>query len=233
MIHGNLGSGKTLFSVILAKIRKDSGQSVVANFAIEGIAEKFNMKTFLKAKYHDCFMILDEVYQYIDSRYSMSELNRFFSYILFQSRKLNIDLYIIAQEIDTIDKRFRELMQNFIACFQHEKGFYYVKRCVQTQKVSIAFLTHTKAEPFFPLYDTKAIVFDSKTAYKDCNEMLEESKRIAMELLNTYEKKVLNKSFINIYVLEHELDKKQTIMIYDYVKSLANSSAIIEPDENL
>lgn len=227
LITGHLGMGKSLLAVIIAKTACDSGTRVICNFSTT-FAEQYEYKTFLRGGYHDCMIIIDEVYQYVDSRSSMSDINQFFSYILFQSRKLRIELIIIAQEINTVDIRYRLLLDNIITCYKTTKGFYFIREKADKSKTGTVFLPFEKAEPFFSMYNTNEVIFEHDLQYKDPDQLLEESKDIAVMLVNSHQNQKISKSLVNIHVLEHKLDKKQASMIYDYCRTLQSASKSVK-----
>jgi len=218
LISGGLGSGKTLFSVVIAHIMHQHKKRVVANFAIEGISEKFNVKTFLKAEYDNCVLILDEIYQYIDSRNSMSQLNRFFSYILFQSRKKSLEIYIIAQQTQSIDIRFRHLTDFEIKCQKRHFGFIYERIDTQTQENAFTLLRFEKAAQFFPLYNTNEIVFETSTKYISQEEMSEYCSTEATKFLEFIEYAKFTKGDLRIYAVEKGIERQYLSLIEDYAK---------------
>lgn len=64
-----------------------------------------------KKRYPRSLVLLDEAYAWIESRGSgSSNLNKFMSYILFQSGKRGIDFMLTDQIEGTIDTRYRQLL---------------------------------------------------------------------------------------------------------------------------
>jgi hypothetical protein len=68
---------------------------------------EFFLAHVLDWELHDCLIILDEAYIYLDSRSSASKMNKLFTYFISQTRKRDVDLYICTQHIDQVDKRLR------------------------------------------------------------------------------------------------------------------------------
>lgn len=212
-ILGNLGSGKTLFTVIIAS---DSKLPVVSNFKLNLPNVEclpFELNKFLKAEYSDCIIILDEAYTYLESRISQSELNRIMSYILFQSRKKNVTIYLTAQLFSTIDKRYRELSEFLVIAYRKNLDFadfvYYVYSKTKKRKIVIPF---TKAVDFFKYYDTNEVVFerDEKLDFrlKDGKEKSNDIDEIAILVKEHYAKigiEKITKDMVKLYFTITEL----------------------------
>lgn len=116
-IIGDLGQGKTLSAVYLALKMKRMGYTIISNmknFALnDDIIDDPQKIQELNSK-DKYLIILDEIYVYADSRNSMSKSNRLLSYLVFQSRKRNIDIIYTAQKISSVDIRIRGLTNIFI-----------------------------------------------------------------------------------------------------------------------
>jgi len=116
-IIGEMGSGKTLSTVYLASILKNKGYNIISNMKNFKLNDDLlynpNMLKELdtKKKY---LIIIDEIYVYADSRRSASKKNLLLSYLLFQSRKRNLDIIYTAQKFTSIDIRIRNLTNLFI-----------------------------------------------------------------------------------------------------------------------
>ncbi|MEM2262451.1 MAG: AAA family ATPase, partial [Ignisphaera sp.] len=112
-VFGDLGSGKTLFLVYLAQ---KSNCEVYANFTIKLPNVKvLTPELFFKILKENPepnrpkLLLLDELYTLADSRASVSLRNRLLSYLIFQSRKRNMDIVYTAQLYGSIDLRLRDL----------------------------------------------------------------------------------------------------------------------------
>lgn len=204
-ILGNLGSGKTLLMVILAYY---ADKPIVANFNIQfddKEVEEFNLNRFLQADYENCVILLDEAYTYLESRISGSELNRIMSYILFQSRKKNVELYITAQLLSSLDKRYRELSDLFIIANPNEANFRYFM--VFDNKEFQFALNKQKVTPFFSCYNTNEVIFtkNEKLLFdtKDSDDKLDEIEKHAKTIEDYYHKKKINtitKDMVDLYI---------------------------------
>lgn len=231
IVIGGLGSGKSLFLTILAKY---SDKDVVANYELKNIKyTKFNIKKFINGEYSSCVVLIDEVYQYIDSRDSQTSLNKLFSYILFQSRKKGLEIYICAQLFSTIDIRYRSLSDLIINCEKGKKGFVYeVFKPSDINNYRKSFLPHSKAKKFFEYYDTNEVIFDTKNDIREKfmsnKERITFAKNEGKKLLKKYEsefrknnpdKKRVNKitrSYVKMYCLENDISDSLVSVLYDW-----------------
>jgi len=115
ILEGPMGSGKTISAVALAALEKQkSGKRILANIRLNEIDYQFfdtsdivGMIRSENSDFHDCSIILDEGYVFVDSRNSQSGLNKLFSYMAMQSRMRGNDIYITTQHMDLVDKRLR------------------------------------------------------------------------------------------------------------------------------
>jgi hypothetical protein len=119
-IYGNVGSGKTALIVYIAS--KSPNVPIKSNFKINlpqyQPLEVSELLT-LEPQKEGLFVIMDEAYVWMESRLSPSKLNRYVSYVGFQSRKRNLDIICTAQIRGTLDTRFRTL--EHITVYAHDR----------------------------------------------------------------------------------------------------------------
>lgn len=240
MVNGGLGSGKSLLLTILASTTK---KPIVSNFKLHIKYEKFDLYEFMEGNYSDCLILLDEVYQYIDSRNSMKDMNRFFSYVLFQSRKKNLQIYIASQLSSSIDIRYRQLTDLRINCEKTNEGFQYTLfRPSEPYENRISILPYNQAKPFFKLYDTNEIIMDTeqtnKIKYMSNEDKLKILRKVGKECIINYKKefmknnpnkKKINKitrPYVKIWAMEHNIEKGLVSMLYNFVKAKFSSIKI-------
>ena len=111
----------------------------------------------------DAVILLDEVYAWLESRTSGKDINRYMSYILFQSRKKDIDFYMTEQLLSTVDLRYRDMIDYEVRCkaipnYREPTGFVYKIIDVQENKCYPLYMSIKDAERYFELYDTYQIV---------------------------------------------------------------------------
>jgi len=231
-INGGLGSGKSLFLTIYAL---HSNKHIVSNFTLfDKEYEKLDIYKLISGEYSDCVILIDEVYQYLDSRNSMSELNKLFSYFLFQSRKKNVELFICAQLRGTIDIRFRALTDYVIKCKHDVNGFTYALfNPNNPNENSIVLLTHEQAKGYFKFFDTNEIIMDKPPSMRFLNpkDKLELIKKLSTEMVLQYKKeyrennpkkkrvKKITRPWVNVWALKHEVDKTLITHLYNYAKA--------------
>ncbi|MFW9949622.1 MAG: AAA family ATPase [Candidatus Thorarchaeota archaeon] len=226
-ILGNLGSGKTLLSVINAYY---SNLPIVSNFFIDFSnreIESFDLDRFLRADYQNCIILLDEAYNYLESRISGSELNRVMSYILFQFRKKNVTMYFTAQLFSTIDRRYRELCDMIIVAksrdpTKKENFSYTITNFLITKKFV---LDYEKASEFFTMYDTKEVILNHNPKLefnlKSDTDKMSEITMIAEEVNQFYEKKnTLTRNMVKLYFTTHKLPSFLITEVYTQAKLL-------------
>lgn len=181
IITGYMGSGKTLLSTDIALTSK---VPVICNYKIESEnVHPLELGQLLHLPYEKCKVILDEAYAYLESRVSMSKMNRYMSYILFQSRKRGIDIIITAQLSGTIDNRFLDLADIFIVCKQTKKGFLYlisdgrnrILKSIPFNKASLIWDKYDTAEVIMPPHmadlETEINIMDKKQLKKRLDEL--------------------------------------------------------------
>ncbi len=110
-LEGVMGSGKTFSAVTFAYLEFLRGREVICNLDVTFPHTKLNTEFFLANMethvMHDCVLILDEAYIYLDARSSSTKLNKLFTYFIGQTRKRGVDMFICIHHIDTVDKRLR------------------------------------------------------------------------------------------------------------------------------
>jgi hypothetical protein len=222
-VLGNLGSGKTLFLVINAYYSK---LPIVSNFALDfGNREiiPFDLNKFLRKDYSDCIILMDEAYNYLESRISATERNRIMSYFLFQSRKKNVLLYITAQLFSTLDRRYRELSDLIVVASNMDEYFLYtIYIGSEVNEITIS-KEYTKL--FYKMYNTKELIdnADEKMKYnlKVGQEKMINIEELANEVLDFYISEGLTKitrDMIEIYLEANDIENFYAKRIFTMLK---------------
>ena len=128
------GSGKTLYAVMLAYIyKKKYNYNIISNmkslkfkdYDIDILPELMNNET----NEENYLALIDEIYQYIDSRRGISKKNIESSYSIFQLRKKRINLIGTAQYYRSIDIRARSVFTNvFFSEYDKSSFNLFIKR---------------------------------------------------------------------------------------------------------
>jgi len=154
-VLGKIRNGKTLFLVYLAtKLIRD----VYSNFKLNLPNYKELTLSILSNLPNNVNVYIDEGYTWLESRISGSKLNKLISYLLFQSGKRGLDIYITAQLFSSVDLRFREQSNLIVYCQKINGNFYYTIYNRENHKSKILVLTKEFARKYYPLYDTYEII---------------------------------------------------------------------------
>lgn len=199
-IIGSIGSGKTLLCVILAS---KSSKRVFSNFQIDiknynelEVIDLLNLE-------NDIIVIIDEAYTWLESRTSLSTLNRYLSYIIFQSRKRNLDVFTTSQMFSSVDIRFREQSNIIIECNRIDDNFHYTFKDVGKRIISTFVLPLKNAKKYFKLYDT--------------NEIVEPNRKNELEfnILEQYPNKLLER----VKIISKEIKENLKRITHDSIKA--------------
>lgn len=110
-IIGDVGTGKTLFMTYIADQCPDI--PIYSNFNIK-LPNVQSVDVFSVGDIKYGIILLDEMYEWLESRLSGSEINIHLSRIMFNSRKRGLDVYGSAQLGSSLDRRFND-MANYSA----------------------------------------------------------------------------------------------------------------------
>lgn len=164
-VFGGVGDGKTILNTVMtldiAHTRDD--YEIYANYTIHN--PKVKRITPLEMldinpEENRALINLDEAYAWLESRMSLSSLNKIMSWIVFQHRKRNMDILYTAQLTSSVDIRLRGLTDIAYVCERVISGFkykYYWQRGLRIHRRR-QFLPLEKAKKYFPLYDTREII---------------------------------------------------------------------------
>ena len=222
---GDVGSGKTLLATAFALYEK---RPVYANYKIK-IPNYHEMRPEILAKLNiPSLAILDEAYAWIESRRSGKPINTFMSYILFQSRKREIDFILTDQLLGTIDVRFRQMTNYEIHC-RHivDIGFqytFYKLSGFTTYQPTTYIMPYSVAEKIYPLYDSWELInpIDDEMIFnitQDKGEIIKEVDEVVNYLLNQASAKEYRKGDIADYCLRHGYPKTHVDLIYNAIKA--------------
>lgn len=229
LIEGNLGSGKTLIATIIGKHSK---KDVVSNYQLNYPFLQFDLETFVASRYDNKTILLDEAYVYMDSRNSMATTNKLMSYVLFQSRKKNLSIFLTIQLTGTIDIRYRKLVDFIIHAERYREGFrYIIYRPSDPTTYSYALLPYQQAKQYFELYNTNEVVQHKQDIFKfkPNSEKLNIVQPLAEQMMKEWEPeyrkkhpraklKAPNRSWVRLWAMKSK-NKEKERLLYDYVKA--------------
>lgn len=132
---GKMGGGKTLLMTYFIFINYiEKLNNVYTNYALnfpkrkDGYSpQRINMDWLLdpnNAELFNCSIGLDEIWVEMDSRNASSNINKAMSYILLQSRKRNVDIFMTAQTYMQLDKRVRNNADFIVYCKKAKRPGY-------------------------------------------------------------------------------------------------------------
>lgn len=235
---GDIGSGKTTF---LAMVGYNSDREILSNFHLNlekcYIIEPMELITLGENK----VVLLDEIYTWLEARVSSSFINRYVSYIIFQSRKRTIDIYGTMQLFSSADLRFRRMVNKIVKCERipnrnkpkEEWDFKYSIMNVSNGRIRRFRVRYEKAKKYFPLFDTKEIIepFDKeslelgvlKNRPKKLYDKIEE---IALDLKGKYKK--ITHASLKMALLREGYDISYEPLIYALLKELEEEKELKE-----
>lgn len=221
-ILGNLGSGKTLF---LAYLSTKFNRKVYSNFSLKIENYKPLKVIDLLNLPNDIEVFIDEGYTWLESRVSSKALNRYLSYILLQSRKRTINIYITAQLFSTVDLRFREQSDIIIFCKRiKNEGFQYKLLNRNNNSMKVLLFSFEKAKQFYRFYDTYEIIepyekdkLEFQLIQSDTELLFNTSKKIA-KLLHDKIKRYTHQN-VKLALMENGFDKNFEPYVYAFLNS--------------
>lgn len=169
-VIGDRGSGKTLFMTLEAFNQYRKGKKVYSNYQLKFPILKNTKKyelikndfftNFNKYNFNNVCMFLDEIYVYIDSRNSGSNINKVMSYFFNQTRKTGVDLYYSTQFLSQVDKRLRFNTEKFVIPkkVKDKKGNIYLIVDICNRDLKVLKKLLIKGNSIFNLYDTDEII---------------------------------------------------------------------------
>ena len=106
MLTGKKGSGKTLSATLIAYILYKHGWKIYANYHLNFDYTAIDKLSVIQNA-QEGLLIVDEAYQWLDSRRSSSSKNVLITTLLAKARKNKIRVLLLAQYAITIDLRYR------------------------------------------------------------------------------------------------------------------------------
>lgn len=226
---GNIREGKTTLTSIFAL---DSDKEIYSNY-------KLKLKKYHHIEPDDLFTLpdnidifIDEAYTWLESRKSGKDINVYFSHILFQSGKRDINIYLNSQLLSALDVRFRDMSNVVIECFKDIKNEYFQYDIYVNKKGYLIFnrtklLPFSEAKIYWKYFDTKEIVKSDLSERFELEAILKKPKkkyRLIQDISSDIYKHLKGNYThpnIKITMLEKEYSelyiKKLHNDIYDYI----------------
>ena len=169
-IAGGLGKGKTLLEVMLAYTAFEAGHKIYSNMhstsdqvgwqseSGKQWSEYVTPDDFVKLNANDAYVMLDEVYQWLESRGSgLNTVRTTLTHTILQSRKLGFHIIYSLQLLSSVDKRLRNLTDYL---FVTTSEFKYEVFDINSDNTSKTF-TLKNPYDYFPLYNHKERVIEA------------------------------------------------------------------------
>lgn len=223
-ILGRIRSGKTLFLVYIAtKLIRD----VYSNFKLDLPNYKQLTLSVLKKLPNNVNVYIDEGYTWLESRISGSKLNKLISYLLFQSGKRGLDIYITAQLFSSVDLRFREQSSLIVYCEKINGNFYYNINNREKNTWKTLVLTKENAKKYYPLYDTFEIIKPAKIDDLELEYVKDDPVALLLMVKNISNKiknglNVITHDSVEFALLANGYPLSLKKYVYLYLKSLVN-----------
>lgn len=224
-IIGKIGSGKTLLATRLALADK---RKVYANYKIDILNyEKLTLAKLFELN-EPALVIIDEGYVWLESRISQSKLNRYVSYVIFQSRKRNIDIVLTCQLWSSIDLRYRYQSDILIYAERKTYGFKYRIVSQETGNEFIIKWLEEDAEKVFKYYDTMEMIipervkFDTAVISRNPKKLKQYLKKFGKILIPEFQdnSKKLTHDFLKYRMLEKGIPLELEKYLYIYIKGV-------------
>ncbi len=225
-VEGDVGSGKTLIETYAAVL---DSRPVYSNYRI-AIDRYHELKPEMLLRLpYGALICLDEAYAWIESRLSGRASNRYFSYVVFQSRKKGLDIIMTNQLLDTVDVRFRKMVSVDIQCEAVDIGYEYVIQKMARRRVykpKTWTMPHSIAEKLYPLYDSWEPIESLEDdlmlkVTKDKTDVMAEVDKHSGILTDKYPIKNITKGIVADYCLREEVSKSYVELVYNAVRARA------------
>jgi len=169
VILGGRGHGKSAYATYRALYDyRFRGKTIFSNFWI-GIPHALPNLNNPNEDIEGASVFFDEAYITVNARMSMSRQNRLINYFVFQSRKVDVDLYFIVQLGRTIDVLIRDSADKITMCralYRDENGVLRVKDTDTDTIEAVSIITYDQnndryrtaifePKPFYAFFDTK------------------------------------------------------------------------------
>jgi hypothetical protein len=225
MVYGDVGTGKTLVLAYIAVNNPDI--PILGNFKVKvPNYSPIEPEMLIALPYNKSKVMIDEAYGWLDARLSSSKINLYFSYILFQSRKTGIDIYLTSQIKRVIDVRFQDMVNYEVYCEKGDNGFQYsiIKYGLYGNEYGYAELPFENAKKYYPFYNTNEKVMTDRMS-DIANDVMLMDKDKMRSMINKAVKEIepeigekVTKNAIEVALLEHNYPTRLTKFVYVKIK---------------
>lgn len=231
LIVGDVGSGKTVMLTKIAETYSRHGFPVYANYGIKlPNYHRLEPEKLLSIENRNgrIFIGLDEGWSELESRTSGKASNRYYSYILNQSRKRGFDFYVTTQDESEIDKRFKYLANYRILCEKYEDRECFVywieKRSIKGNRIKKFILPFREAEKIYPLYDTLEIINSNNMKNLALDIIMNDADKL-MKMVNEATEKIypqlarFTKGAVEVELIKHGYPSRIAKYVYEQIRT--------------
>lgn len=176
MITGVLGDPGTAKTLLMSHFAKITKRIVLSNYKLYNPVSNYTedlwnyrplvLSDLINDSEVKRLALIDEIYQYADSRNSQNVWNILLSYCTFEHRKVQTDIMFSAQIFRVIDVRIREMCDIIIVGVRKEPPFVYN---VYVKNKGIHYFTkklvlkEEYAKSIFPYFKTRQLIISDRT----------------------------------------------------------------------
>lgn len=227
-LFGNVGKFKTALATLIALIYLQAGYDIYTNYTLEfpqfqNLIHKLTLSELLELEVDRGLILIDEVYTIAESRVSTSKLNRFFSYFIFQSRKIKVEILYTSQLTSAVDLRLFNLTDVKIACYGLNKWETHVK-------FELVYDNNGKEKRHkfqIPLEIFQDYIFNHYDTYQPINplgimDLIIDVERFDVEKINTRVDEAIERIFKAGYYPTHKYEVNDACLRLGISQSLAS-----------
>jgi len=159
-IIGDRGSGKTCFMTRLLLQDYNNGRKIITNYWVDFPHTKMSFEDLANLPTHinGSTIALDEIHVAVDSRESMSSINKQLTKLATQLRKRNIILYYTTQRFNLIDKRLRDQTDYLVRMSPASDGIFIASTYNRWTLDKPLTNKRFDGKPFYKYYDTTEVI---------------------------------------------------------------------------
>ena len=231
-LTGTIGSGKTAAMTMLLHSDWINGRKIYANYHLLFEYNHLNgLGEFTNWPKEPCSIGIDEAHSAgMDSRSSMSPINKFYTRNMTQSRKIESHVYLTAQDFSMIDRRVRQITKLLIGPEILETDADGKPTWLLLNYTTRPFRTGWEDELEIPLfgtgvnicdlYDTSEIIEEMEDPQNDKVQMLADKYK-ELGLTSKKDGGLTNKQFIAYLKNREGVQESTAEETVNYIKTLA------------
>lgn len=233
IVTGERGSGKTLY--VTRKMLK-SKRPIFSTFNIKTPNyEPLTLLKLLNLGKLQCELALDEGYTLIESRTSMKYQNQFMSYLAFQLRKSNRNIFITATDEMSIDVRYRRSWDFWVECrripneyINYKKwDFQFTVNNKILNQVNQYMMPYERGKRYFPYYNTYEIVEPTSKSKIEFEILKSEPEQFFNKATKIYHQiksdlpinKKITHDYLSVKLMKYNIDPSWEKIIYMIVNN--------------